>query len=42
MVLKRLETPVYVPGNPSASMRRSFEWICPECDYFEETDEEST
>ncbi len=42
MVLKRTESVVYVPGNPSATTRPSVEWICPECDYFEETEEEST
>ena len=28
-----------VPGNPSAIMRTAREWVCPECDYFEEADE---
>lgn len=29
-----------VPGNPSASTHTIREWVCPECDYFEEADEE--
>jgi transposase len=28
-----------VPGNPSAIVRTTREWVCPECDYFEEADE---
>ena len=40
MRLKQIETVVRVPGNPKATTRRSAEWICPDCDYFEEADEE--
>ncbi len=40
MHLKRTESVVQVPGNPKATARRSTEWICPDCDYFEEADEE--
>ena len=29
-----------IPGNPSASARKTREWICPECDYFEEVEDE--
>jgi hypothetical protein len=32
---------VYVPGNPDASVRTTKEWLCPDCDYFEEAEEES-
>ena len=42
MQLKRTETVVHVPGNPQASTQSSAEWICPDCDYFEEADEEKT
>ena len=28
-----------VPGNPGAITRTVREWVCPECDYFEEADE---
>jgi hypothetical protein len=30
-----------VPGNPSATTRTTMEWVCPDCDYFEEAEEES-
>ena len=33
---------VRVPGNPTPSTTRSREWVCPDCDYFEEADEEGT
>jgi hypothetical protein len=32
---------VQLPGNPSATTRVSREWVCPDCDYFEEVEEES-
>jgi hypothetical protein len=31
---------VRVPGNPNASTRTTREWVCPDCDYFEEAEEE--
>jgi predicted RNA-binding Zn-ribbon protein involved in translation (DUF1610 family) len=36
MVLKESRDIAPVPGNPGAMMRTLHEWICPECDYFEE------
>lgn len=42
MRLKRTETVVQIPGNPRATPRTTIEWICPDCDYFEEADEEVT
>ncbi len=36
------ETIVQVRGNPQPSTARSREWVCPDCDYFEEADEEGT
>ena len=39
MRLKVSETVVRIPGNPNASTRKVREWVCPECDYFEETEE---
>jgi hypothetical protein len=42
MIVKRTKDVVQLPGNPSATTRPGAEWICPECDYFEETEEEST
>jgi hypothetical protein len=40
MRLRRVEAVVRVPGNPSASTRTTYEWVCPECDYFEEAEED--
>jgi uncharacterized protein with PIN domain len=30
---------VRVPGNPNATTHVSREWVCPDCDYFEEVEE---
>jgi acetone carboxylase gamma subunit len=38
MRLKESQTVVHVPGNPDAMVRTVREWVCPECDYFEEAD----
>ena len=35
------QTVVHVPGNPNATTRLSREWVCSDCDYFEEVDEET-
>ena len=35
------ETVTPVPGNPRPLVRRSAEWTCPDCDYFEEAEEEN-
>jgi hypothetical protein len=40
MQLKQTQNVVRVPGNPQATPRTSPEWVCPECDYFEEIDDE--
>jgi predicted RNA-binding Zn-ribbon protein involved in translation (DUF1610 family) len=29
-----------VPGNPNATTHTTREWVCPDCDYFEEAEEE--
>jgi hypothetical protein len=42
MRLGEKETIVRVPGNPTPSITRWSEWVCPDCDYFEEADEEGT
>jgi C4-type Zn-finger protein len=36
MRLHQRQQVVQVPGNPSATTRTSREWVCPDCDYFEE------
>ncbi len=42
MRLKESTVTVQIPGNPRASTRTVQEWVCPECDYFEEAEEEGT
>jgi transposase len=39
MRLSVKESVVQVPGNPKPSTSKTREWVCPECDYFEEADE---
>jgi len=41
MQLCKRENVVHIPGNPSATTRKTSEWVCPDCDYFEEAEEES-
>ena len=41
MQIKVSETVVHIPGNPKSTKRISSEWVCPDCDYFEEVEEES-
>ena len=40
MRLTERETVTTVPGNPKATTHKTREWVCPDCDYFEEADEE--
>jgi rubredoxin len=43
MRLKRSETTVQIPGHPrppTPATQSVAEWVCPDCDYFEEADEE--
>jgi transposase len=40
MRLNEREVVVQIPGNPKPSTTRSQEWVCPDCDYFEEADPE--
>jgi transposase len=40
MKLTEKDSVVLVPGNPLSTTRRSREWICPDCDYFEDAEEE--
>ena len=42
MRLKLTDTAVQVPGNPRPTPRITREWVCPDCDYFEEADEETS
>jgi molybdopterin biosynthesis enzyme MoaB len=36
MRLTQRETVVQLPGNPAATKQKAREWVCPECDYFED------
>ena len=40
MQLKITETVVRVPGNPKGTTKSTREWVCPDCDYFEDVEEE--
>jgi ssDNA-binding Zn-finger/Zn-ribbon topoisomerase 1 len=42
MQLRENQTVVHIPGNPNATTRTTREWVCPDCDYFEEAEEEGT
>ena len=42
MRLKRTDTIVRIPGHSQPTTRSSVEWLCPDCDYFEEAEEEKT
>jgi rubredoxin len=41
MKIKETRSVLQVPGNPRAITRTTNEWVCPDCDYFEEAEEES-
>jgi len=40
MCLREQQAVVRIPGNPNATTRTTREWVCPDCDYFEEAEEE--
>jgi hypothetical protein len=40
MHLRQTQETVHVPGNATPTVRRTAEWLCLECDYFEEAEEE--
>ena len=41
MHLKQREVTDRVPGTSETKSRKVSEWVCPECDYFEEADTSS-
>ena len=41
MRLKRRDVVERVPGTPQTRTRTTAEWVCPECDYFEDAEEET-
>ena len=40
MRLKTTETVIHIPGNPKSTTKTTQEWVCPDCDYFEDADDE--
>ena len=42
MTVRRTETVVQTPGAAKVTQRRDAEWVCPDCDYFEELEPEDT
>ena len=42
MRLRERETIDRIPGLPQTKTTKYAEWVCPECDYFEEAEEESS
>jgi uncharacterized protein with PIN domain len=38
MQLKRRQSVTQVPGNPRPTVQQTAEWICPDCEYFEEAE----
>jgi len=40
MKLKESTVTSYTPGNPKPTARKVREWVCPDCDNFEEAGEE--
>ena len=39
MRLKETQTVTQIPGNPKPTVRPHREWVCPDCDNFEDADE---
>ena len=40
MQLRETKSTTPIPGVPTPTVQTNREWICPECDYFEEAGEE--
>lgn len=38
MQLHEGKSPTTIPGSAKPTVQTSLEWVCPECDYFEEAD----
>jgi YgiT-type zinc finger domain-containing protein len=39
MTVHESESVTRIPGNPNATLQVTKEWVCPDCEYFEEVDE---
>jgi acetone carboxylase gamma subunit len=42
MQLTEQQVPERVPGTPQTAVAKVREWICPECDYFEDAEDSET
>ena len=42
MRLRQTEDVVQIPGHAKPTAHPVKEWVCPECDYFEEADEKNS
>jgi C4-type Zn-finger protein len=42
MQLKRTTGAAHIPGYAGALPSTTLEWVCPDCDYYEEADGENT
>jgi rubredoxin len=42
MRLKQTDIVIRVPGDPQPRVGTSAEWTCPDCDYYEEAEEEGS
>ena len=40
MQLKVTTIVPHIPGYDSPNPRKTLEWVCPDCDYFEEVDDD--
>jgi hypothetical protein len=38
MTVNRAEAVVHVPGYATPTTRMATEWVCPDCDYFDDVD----
>ena len=41
MHLEQRQLVTQIPGNPKPTTRGYREWVCPDCDYFEELEEDT-
>jgi YgiT-type zinc finger domain-containing protein len=38
MQRKQTQSVIQIPGNPKETTKQVTEWVCPDCEYFEEED----
>jgi rubredoxin len=41
MRLKQTTTVAHIPGYEDPAPKKTLEWVCPDCDYFEDADGEN-